>query len=647
MATVTMLGSSAPADAASGHAQDHGDGGGVTTAAKRQGGDSANRNARAANGTVESAVGSQEGADSSGPGGKQMIGKAQNRAGPQTSVTNNADTSASAVDNSTNNIQANGEGPARPFRTQYAVVLVLSPLNGSFERKSLIVPFAPDVLKLGRQTNSRTVPAPNNGYFDSRVLSRQHAEVWADRQTGRVWIKDSQSSNGTYINDKRLSSDNAESEPHELRKNDVLELGIDITTEDGVALLHRKISAKVERISIMSLSSGPQHLSVVAPSIEGSSSALNNGINGPNGDAGRIAKKTVAGRAPGTVTQGTGTGAAGAAGTGAGPGTGPAGTTKMRRLCIPSGATAPMGLAGPKAGMERLDFALFGDVDTTLEDLILSYSNNAPGTGPLAGSNINTTLAFEHAIKRLVAQIHAVRVDAAKIQSVQSLLQEIRRNQKKSSVLSSLSNQLAVKDAYIAELEGKVASRDAVEAELKRERARADTLEKENKRLRAEAASNASSSVLATALAGARADAEAHAEKARAAEERLQQSAETIDDLLRTIDMLKENPPPPSTTDPSSSFDESHHHQHQHQVRQHNEVPSRPRSRTLSGHAGPHHHPQQPSRIAAAAATMRPHTEKGQSPLTAAVVPMTTAVGVVVIGISVMSLLNCLSRSAR
>lgn len=35
-------------------------------------------------------------------------------------------------------------------------------------------------VKIGRQTNARTVPAETNGYFDSKVLSRQHAEVWEE-----------------------------------------------------------------------------------------------------------------------------------------------------------------------------------------------------------------------------------------------------------------------------------------------------------------------------------------------------------------------------------------------------------------------------------------------------------------------------------
>jgi pSer/pThr/pTyr-binding forkhead associated (FHA) protein len=47
------------------------------------------------------------------------------------------------------------------------------------------------------------------------VLSRSHAEVWSDN--GKVFIKDTKSSNGTYINEIRLSAGGVESPPHELR----------------------------------------------------------------------------------------------------------------------------------------------------------------------------------------------------------------------------------------------------------------------------------------------------------------------------------------------------------------------------------------------------------------------------------------------
>ena len=129
------------------------------------------------------------------------------------------------------------------------VVLALLPMNGTFERKHINVPFFPEVLRIGRQTNAKTVPTPINGYFDSKVLSRQHAEVWSDRN-GKVWIRDVKSSNGTFVNGQRLSPENRDSEPHELRENDMLELGIDIVSEDQKTIVHHKVSAKVEHAGV-------------------------------------------------------------------------------------------------------------------------------------------------------------------------------------------------------------------------------------------------------------------------------------------------------------------------------------------------------------------------------------------------------------
>lgn len=123
--------------------------------------------------------------------------------------------------------------------------LYLLPLNGTFERKTIQVPLYPETLRVGRQTNNKTVPTPTNGFFDSKVLSRQHAEIWADRQ-GKIWIRDVKSSNGTFVNGSRLSPENRESEPHELQSGDHLELGIDIVSEDQKSVVHHKVAAKVE-----------------------------------------------------------------------------------------------------------------------------------------------------------------------------------------------------------------------------------------------------------------------------------------------------------------------------------------------------------------------------------------------------------------
>ncbi|KAI9745311.1 MAG: hypothetical protein M1818_001591 [Claussenomyces sp. TS43310] len=151
--------------------------------------------------------------------------------------------SSSQQQNGTRPIASNPESP----------VLYLLSMNGTFERKTIVVPYFPDVLRIGRQTNAKTVPTPSNGFFDSKVLSRQHAEIWADR-SGKVWIRDVRSSNGTFVNGARLSAENRDSEPHELQSQDHLELGIDIVSEDQKTVVHHKVAAKVEHSGFLGAS---------------------------------------------------------------------------------------------------------------------------------------------------------------------------------------------------------------------------------------------------------------------------------------------------------------------------------------------------------------------------------------------------------
>lgn len=72
--------------------------------------------------------------------------------------------------------------PAGPFslhaQTMYPA-LYLYPLNDSFIPKHISLSGNQRV-KIGRQTSAKTIPAERNGYFDSKVLSRQHAEVWEE-----------------------------------------------------------------------------------------------------------------------------------------------------------------------------------------------------------------------------------------------------------------------------------------------------------------------------------------------------------------------------------------------------------------------------------------------------------------------------------
>ena len=135
--------------------------------------------------------------------------------------------------------------------------LILSPLNSTFERKVIPLPSSPASIRIGRVTNSRTVPNPSNAYFDSKVLSRQHAELFCDGASGRAFIKDIRSSNGTFLNGTRLSQENVESAPHEIHNNDILELGIDILTDDNKTVLHQKVAARVEHAGFLPRVSSP------------------------------------------------------------------------------------------------------------------------------------------------------------------------------------------------------------------------------------------------------------------------------------------------------------------------------------------------------------------------------------------------------
>ncbi|OXG99127.1 hypothetical protein C370_07444, partial [Cryptococcus neoformans A1-35-8] len=95
--------------------------------------------------------------------------------------------------------------------------LHLWPLQDTFQMKMIHLPEGQRI-KIGRQTNNKTVPGERNAYFDSKVLSRLHAEIF--EQGGKIFIRDIRSSNGTFINGERLSPEGIESEPVEVKSED-------------------------------------------------------------------------------------------------------------------------------------------------------------------------------------------------------------------------------------------------------------------------------------------------------------------------------------------------------------------------------------------------------------------------------------------
>jgi len=103
-------------------------------------------------------------------------------------------------------------------------------------------------LRIGRFTDRSglgiaNAPGSNKLAFKSKVVSRAHAEVWAETG-GKFFIRDTKSSSGTFLNHVRLSPANSESRPFELKDGDVLQLGVDY--QGGTEDIYKCVKIKVE-----------------------------------------------------------------------------------------------------------------------------------------------------------------------------------------------------------------------------------------------------------------------------------------------------------------------------------------------------------------------------------------------------------------
>ena len=69
-------------------------------------------------------------------------------------------------------------------------------------------------------TRAQPYPEENNGYFDSCALDRWHTEIW--EENGGVFINDTRSLYGMFINGKRHSPVKSESKLYQLKSHDVI-----------------------------------------------------------------------------------------------------------------------------------------------------------------------------------------------------------------------------------------------------------------------------------------------------------------------------------------------------------------------------------------------------------------------------------------
>jgi hypothetical protein len=93
-------------------------------------------------------------------------------------------------------------------------------------------------LRIGRAT----APGSTEIVFNSKVISRAHAEIWAE-SGGKLFIRDTRSCSGTFINFSRLSPPRAESPPFQLRGGDILQFGV--ARQGGVEDRYKCVTVKV------------------------------------------------------------------------------------------------------------------------------------------------------------------------------------------------------------------------------------------------------------------------------------------------------------------------------------------------------------------------------------------------------------------
>jgi pSer/pThr/pTyr-binding forkhead associated (FHA) protein len=100
--------------------------------------------------------------------------------------------------------------------------LICRPNSHPFNDRTLSLESA---VKVGRSV-ARARALPSNAIFDCKVLSRNHALLWYE--AGKFYLQDTKSSNGTFVNNQRLSKGSEESAPREVCSGDILQFGVDV-----------------------------------------------------------------------------------------------------------------------------------------------------------------------------------------------------------------------------------------------------------------------------------------------------------------------------------------------------------------------------------------------------------------------------------
>ncbi|XP_069167207.1 sarcolemmal membrane-associated protein isoform X2 [Procambarus clarkii] len=132
-----------------------------------------------------------------------------------------------------------GGPPITESKMMARAILQCRPNSHPFPERTLVLD---QPVKIGRSV-ARARPATNNAIFDCKVLSRNHALLWYEN--GKFYLQDTKSSNGTFVNNQRLSKGSEESAPREVCSGDIVQFGVDVM-ENSKKVTHGCIVATLK-----------------------------------------------------------------------------------------------------------------------------------------------------------------------------------------------------------------------------------------------------------------------------------------------------------------------------------------------------------------------------------------------------------------
>ncbi|KAG8969741.1 hypothetical protein FRC03_001086 [Tulasnella sp. 419] len=114
--------------------------------------------------------------------------------------------------------------------------------------------------------------------FGSDVISRHHCQLWLGR-SGQLWIRDTKSTWGTFVNHVRLSLAKQESRPFPLKNGDVIQLGVN--RRCGAETMHQCVKFTIDMSFEEAPSSSSAGLRFLKQLLKGSSESSKEKMSSP------------------------------------------------------------------------------------------------------------------------------------------------------------------------------------------------------------------------------------------------------------------------------------------------------------------------------------------------------------------------------